>query len=111
MKNTIIAVALFLGLSVAGYSQTVDVTGTITLEDGREMIIENPNVTVVPGESVYVHSNGTDQLIIVKGNGEYVGRIGGIGGAHVGQSQSIKIKTVATDETGVDITGDRKISN
>jgi hypothetical protein len=40
-----------------------------------EVIVENVNVTVIPGETVIIHNDGTDKRIAVKNNGEYLGTV------------------------------------
>lgn len=100
MKNTLLATALFLGFSVTGFSQTTDVTGEIFLDDGREMIIENPNVTVVPGEELIIHSNGTDRSIVVNKSGQVIGEIRGIKAETGIGGIAIKVRAYKYDLTG-----------
>jgi len=88
MKSTLLIAALFLGFSTTGFSQTIDgstETRALLVDKSTgqqvEMIIENPNVTVVPGEIITILNNGTDRKIAVKGNtGEFVGYLNTLDG-------------------------------
>jgi len=88
MNRTLLITALFLGFSVAVFSQTgmikyVDYgtkTGVYvddTKADDRDIqfTIENDNVKVVAGEYIYIATAGISKVIVVKTSGEYVGRI------------------------------------
>ncbi|MBL4716723.1 MAG: hypothetical protein JKX95_08815 [Bacteroidia bacterium] len=107
MKRTLLIAALFLGFSVAGYSQFVttdNITGGIIVDETTgeqmEMIIENPNVTVVPGESLRLTTNGTDNTIVVKNNGEIVCRMNGVSRHCTGGALDITV--VDYDRGGVE---------
>jgi len=89
MRKSIISAALFLGISAIGFSQargkiiSIDgekITGAVsTVHNGHfgdglhiwSSIIQNPNVTLTIGETVFIHPSGA----IVKTNGEFVSQV------------------------------------
>ena len=76
MKRTLIIAALFLGFSVAGFSQTMERAVLVDETTGEqvEIIIDNNNnVTVNIGEYVQITTNGTTNMVVLKTSGEYVG--------------------------------------
>ena len=92
MKKTLIIAAVILGFSASGFSQsetrnsnTLSSIGSAAFTNSNiieestgkqfEIIIENENVTVVPGETVIIYTEGTDKVIAVKNNGEYIGEL------------------------------------
>lgn len=72
MKRTLLMTALFLGFTAAGFTQnilTLDADGDaltnpgtikVTDENGHtfEAVVDNPHVTVFPGETVIIYENG-----------------------------------------------------
>ena len=81
MKKTILAVAITLGFSAVGFSQTEISSGEYAVvenkgvkENGschvaivekntgmvKEIFIENNTVTIIPGELLIIKNNGTD---------------------------------------------------
>jgi len=98
MKRTLIITALFLGFSVVGFSQATEevseatvlnatyfggsgnetIAGKIVVQDRttgnlNEVVIENPNVIVVPSETVIIKTHETSKIIVVKASGESIG--------------------------------------
>ncbi|PLX11535.1 MAG: hypothetical protein C0594_03515 [Marinilabiliales bacterium] len=80
-------------------------TGTTEVE--ADLVIENDNVTVYPGEQIIITTDGTDKIIAVKGNGEYIGRVA----STVNVTPSAVLDKAEITTAGVDVTGDRPISN
>jgi len=106
MKKTILAVAVVLGISVTGFSQTKEaLVMDETTGQQMELVIENNNVTVIPEEEIIIQSNGTDKFIALKSNGEYIGtvyRSASKYDAATGLDLSmikVRIKAVTTNET------------
>ena len=92
MKKLIITASFIIGLSAVGFGQTEKVEGegraiVDLAHSGRsemilhndltgevyEIVLQNDNVAVVPGESVHVHVRDMD-IVITTGNGQvYLG--------------------------------------
>lgn len=102
MRKLFIGAALFIGFSSFCFSQTADrviVKQQVEIQNGEEIVmkngmkavIENPNVTIYPGETIIFLKDSLERIIARKDNGQIIGLVRVLGSGN-GDDISIKIE-------------------